>query len=58
MHREYRQKQISQNQALQHSRGSKTNVSQKKSPVKTYNGSSGIRENRISEVTREESEYT
>lgn len=56
MHREYRQKQISQNQALQQSRGSKTDISQKKSPKKACSG--GIREQRISEVTREESEYT
>ena len=57
MHREYRQKQISQQNALQQSRGSKTSVATKKSPMKNNHGPSDKRD-RIVEVTRESySEY-
>ena len=57
MHREYRQKQISQQNALQQSRGSKTSVATKKSPMKNNHGTSDKRD-RIVEVTRESySEY-
>ena len=57
MHREYRQKQISQQNVMHQSRGSKTNVATKKSPNKNIGPSDN--RNRISEVTRESySEYS
>jgi len=57
MHREYRQKQISQQHVMQQSRGSKTSVVTKKSPMKNH-GPSDNRD-RIVEVTRESySEYS
>jgi len=58
MHREYRQKQISQQHAMQQSRGSKTSVATKKSPMKNVGKPSDNRD-KIVEVTRESySEYT
>merc|ERR1712168_191021 len=57
MHREYRQKQISQQNVMHQSRGSKTSVATKKSPIKNIGPSDN--RNRISEVTRESySEYS
>ena len=57
MHREYRQKQISQQHVMQQSRGSKTSVVTKKSTMKNH-GPSDNRD-RIVEVTRESySEYS
>ena len=56
MHREYRQKQISQ-QHMHQSRGSKTSVATKKSPMKNHVPSDN--RDRIVEVTRESySEYS
>merc|ERR1711914_4660 len=44
MHREYRQKQISQQQIMHQSRGSKTSVATKKSPMKNNHGPSDKRD--------------
>ena len=57
MHREYRQKQISQQQTTHQSRGSKTSVATKKSPIKNLGPSD--KRDKIVEVTRESySEYS
>jgi hypothetical protein len=57
MHREYRQKQISQQQNMHQSRGSKTSVATKKSPTKNLGPSD--KRDKIVEVTRESySEYS
>ena len=56
MHREYRQKQISQQQIMHQSQGSKS-VATKKSPIKNLGPSD--KRDKIVEVTRESySEYS
>ena len=54
MHREYRQKQISQQQAMHQSQGSKTSVAKKKSLMKNFEPSDN--RDKIVEVTREYTE--